>query len=519
MRGHHKSYVIGLDAGTTSIKGILTDPQGVVYASAGEEYMLDMPREDICELDPEIYWDRTRTVIRHLLQQSGVSPSDVMALAFSSQGETLITVDERGRPLQKAIVWLDNRSKKEAEEIKNIFGPEKIHRITGQPEVLPTWPATKIKWLQRHEPSLFGKVYKFLMLPDYLVYRLTGEYVTEPSIVSSTLYFDFQRKKWWQKMLTYLAIDEHRLPHLLPSGTEIGSLTSRAARETGLTTATRVTTGAYDHPAGAIGAGNIEEGIITETTGSAMAMCVTVDRPVTDPDVRLPCQCHVVPNKYFLLPYGQTAGMVLKWFRDHFFDEETRKTKLMGNDPYELMTTWAAKIPPGAGGVVMLPHLMGTGPPEFDAEAKGVFYGLSLQTTRGHLVRAMLEGVACMIKANLDALPSERAHTQDIRVLGGGSKSELWNQIKADMLQIPVVTLKNREAASLGAAILAGTGSHIYKDIREGCEQMVKIDRVYMPDPGKAEIYQNVYRKYQQLYRGCSPLWKKGPDDSKKEIR
>ena len=458
-----QNYLIGLDAGTTSIKGILIDRQGGLCATASEEYTLETRVDDICELDPEIYWLGVRNVISQLLDKSSIPAKQMVALAFSCQGETLITLDKNGKPLRKAIVWLDNRSEKEAREIAEKFGTQQIHRITGQPEILPIWPATKILWLRKNEPSVYQQAHKFLLVSDYLVFKLTGKYATEQSLVSSTLYYDFQQKTWWHDMLSYLGISEGQLPRVYPSGTAVATITEAAAQTTGLSPDTLVVTGAYDHPAGAIGAGNIEAGIVTETTGSAMAMCVTLNEPVFDPELNLPCHCHAICDKYFLLPYGQTAGMVLRWFRDNFGEKELEQAKREKLDAYDLFTELAARVAPGCDGLTMLPHLMGTGSPEFDSKAKGLFYGLTLNMTRGHFVRAVLEAVACMVKANVDPLVARGFPIEEIRVLGGGAKSKLWNQIKADMLQIPVITLKNREAPSLGAAILRGPAAVFLK--------------------------------------------------------
>jgi xylulokinase len=502
-----KKYLIGLDVGTTSVKGVIIDKDGHLYATAKEEYTLETPSEDICEMDSGIYWKCTQTVIQNLLKLSKLPAKSVASLAFSSQGETLITVDKDGNPLRKAIVWLDNRSKEEARQLARSFSIEQIHKITGQPEIVPTWTATKILWLRKNEVSVFENTHKFLLLSDYLVFKLTEEYVTEESLVSSTLYFDFQKKIWWKDMLGFLGISSEQLPSVLPSGTLVGHITKTAAQQTGLKETTVVITGAYDHPAGAIGAGNIETGIVSETTGGAMAMCVTLDEPVIDSKLNLPCQCHAISNKYFLMPYGQTAGMVLRWFRDNFAEKEVEQARQGKADTYNVLTNIAANVPAGCDGLTMLPHLMGTGSPEFDSKAKGVFYGVTLNMTKGHFIRAILEAVACIVRENVDPLLKRGFPIKEIRVLGGGSKSELWNQIKADMLGLPVISLKNIEAASLGAAILAGVGCGIFKNIQEGCDKVVKTDKIFTPDPAKKEIYLKVYRQYRQLYQQNKPLW------------
>jgi len=223
--------------------------------------------------------------------------------------------------------------------------------------------------------------------------------------------------------------------------------------------------------------------------------------------LNLPCHCHAVKDKYFLLPYGQTAGMVLRWFRDNFGTPELTKARQKNLDAYDLLTALAATVPPGCDGLTMLPHLMGTGSPEFDSRARGVFYGVTLNMTRGHFVRAILEAVACLVKANVDPLVERGFAIQEIRALGGGAKSALWNHIKADMLGLPVLTLQNRETPALGAAILAGVGSGVYRNIAEGCRQVVRIDKKFIPDPNNKSIYHQVYQRYRRLYQLNKPLW------------
>ncbi|NMB71929.1 MAG: hypothetical protein GYA22_07260, partial [Bacteroidales bacterium] len=270
--GYTGELLIGLDAGTTSVKAVLMQPDGKVLASAGKEYILDTSLPDQCEVNPAVYWESAIHCIRQLLRESAVPPSAVRALAVSSQGETLICTDASGRPLRNAIVWLDNRSVREADVIRKEFGQKTILEITGQPEILPTWPATKLLWLRKHEPETYVRTDKFLMVEDYLMHCLCGRFCTEYSVISSSLYFHITEKALWSEMLDFLGLTSTRFPEILPSATPVGMLTSDAARLTGLDTGTLVVTGAYDHAAGAVGAGNIDDGMITETTGASMAM-------------------------------------------------------------------------------------------------------------------------------------------------------------------------------------------------------------------------------------------------------
>lgn len=416
-------------------------------------------------------------------------------------------LDSMGKPLRKAIIWLDNRSGKEAKQLEEKFGNKHIMDITGQPEVLPLWPATRILWLRENEPELFSRVSKYLLVGDYLMFRLTGEYCTEHSLVSSTLYFDITKKIWWNDMLDFLGISVNQLPTLMPSGTVANHLSPEAANATGLTTNTLGITGGYDHPAGAIGAGNITPGMVTLTIGASMAMCVTLDKPVTDLSLRLSCQCHTIPGLYFLLPYTQTAGLVLKWFRDEFCREETETARQTDSDAYSLMIRQAEQIAIGADGLTMLPHLMGTGSPEFNPKVKGVFAGITLGMQKGHFIRAILEAVVATIERNLELMNRNGIQIKEIHVLGGGARNHLWNQILADMTGIPVVTMSQSENASIGAAILAGIGTGVFKDMASACRSCNDIERIFEPDITAYDIYREVYKRYLDLYKNLEHFW------------
>jgi xylulokinase len=507
MQPSEVQYLLGIDVGTTSVKSVLLNNMGEVLASAMREYTLDSGPNDTCEVHPDIYWNITCEVIHELLAEAKVNPELVKGLAFSSQGETLIVVDADGNPIRKAIVWLDNRSAIEAKEIEDRFGSQLIMDITGQPEVVPTWPATRILWLKKNEPETFRKAFKYLLVEDYLLFKMTGQYHTEHSLISSTLYFNISKKVWWPEMLEFIGISDIQLPQINLSGISIGTLTNKAAQETGLTVMTQCVTGAYDHPAGAIGSGSIHSGDVTLTIGGSMAMCVAMNKPMAELALKLPCQCHAVDGLYFLLPYGQTAGMVLRWFRDEFCGTELRKSQKKGLDAYDLMVEKAEKIPPGADGLIMLPHLMGAGSPEFNPEAKGVFAGIKMGMTKAHFTRAILESVVCMIHRNIQIMKDQGIIIRDIHVLGGGSKSKLWVQILADMTGIPVQTLMISDNAATGAALLAGVGTGLFADLETACLISVKSQTQVLPDPLMKEQYCIVYEKYLKLYESLEKFW------------
>ena len=297
------SYLLGIDAGTTAMKTVLFDHEGRPLGQGSQEYQLHTPTPNRVELEPGRYWAACCDCTRSLLAETDVDPHTITALAIASQGETLVVVDEAGQPLYPAIVWLDNRSQAEADEVAAQFGVETVFQVTGQPEITPTWPATKILWLRRHQPHVFETAHKFLLLEDYLLFRLTGRFVANPCLLSSSLLFDIRRKTWWAEMLDRIGITPDRLPEIQESGQVVGNLTTEAARETGLWEGTVAATGGLDQALAALGAANTRPGLVTENTGGALAIVATLEDPVFDPQGGIPCHYHALPDTWFLCPF------------------------------------------------------------------------------------------------------------------------------------------------------------------------------------------------------------------------
>lgn len=501
-------YLLGIDAGTTSLKAALFTPEGETLAGALCEYeLITCAGADTAELDAAVYWESCRKVIAEVLAEAAVPAAEITACGVVSQGETLIPLDNGGNPLRPAIVWLDNRSGKQAAFLEQRFGSERVYQVTGQPEIVPTWTATKILWMKENEPAIFANVRRYLLVADYVIYKLTGRFATDPALHSSSLLLDINTRTWWPEMLEALGICEDQLPEIAEPGTPVGTVSLAAAKETGLSERTMVTTGAMDQVGGMIGAGNIAPGIVSETTGAALAICATVEKVTLDPRRRLPCQCHAVPGLYFLLPWCQTAGMALRWFRDEFCREEMRLARERGQDAYDLLSEQAQKVPPGSDGLVMLPHLAGAGSPEFDARARGVFFGFGLAHRKGHFVRALMESVAFMVRRNFEALEELGVEIGEVRALGGGARSSLWNGIKADVTGKVITPVKAEEATCQGAAIMAGVGAGVFSSIPEACERMVSLRESVLPRPGNQQAYAEAYDRYVALYeatRGMS---------------
>jgi len=493
-----------VDLGTTAVKVALIDERGRTQATSTQEYALQTPAPLVVEQDPEVYWQAFTRGLSAVLNASGARPADIVALGVSAQGETLLAVDGAGRPLRPAIVWMDNRAQAEADELAAALSNERVHAVTGQVSMLPMWPAAKILWLRRHEPEVFRRTAKFLLIEDYFLHRLAGAYVAEGSLLCSTTYWDLRTKRYWPDMLAALGIGEERLPEVVEPGQVIGPLRSEAAAELGLDPRTLVATGALDQACGAIGVGNFRPGIFSECTGSNVTVVTVVDRPTIDPHRELPCFYFGLPDTYMMHAFSMTGGMVLRWFRDGFGREELAA----GGDAYERLVRAAAAVPAGAEGLVLLPHFQGAGPPESNPRARGVLYGLALHHSKAHVTRAILESIAMIVHRMIDAVRAMGIEVSEIRCLGGGAKSGVWNQIKADVNRLPVLTMKNTEdAACLGAAILAGVGAGVWPSVAEAVALSVECEKRYEPDPAAATVYAEAYRTYRELYDALLPVF------------
>jgi xylulokinase len=498
--------ILAFDLGTTALKCALHDLEGNVIAKASEEYQLITPDADSVEMEVETYWQAFKSAVAKVLKESGVNAAEIKALGVSAQGETLILVDRDGKPLRRAIVWLDNRAQNEADALGETFGHRNAFQITGQVKLVPTWPASKILWLRQNESEIFEKTYKFLLIEDYFLYRLTGEYVCEGSLVTTTCYWNFQTRAWWKEMLQELGISEQQLPHYRESGEPVGKLRPEIAAELGLSPGTVACTGALDQACGAIGVGNIKPGIFSENTGAALAICATINQPILDPGNQMPCHYHGLPGLYMLHTFT-SGGIVLRWFRDEFAVMEMQVSKTSGMDSYDLMGLEASRIVPGCEGLVMLPHLQGAMAPEANPKASGVFYGFTLRHGRSHFTRAIMEAVGFIVRRNIEVIQGLGVSVNEVRALGGGARSRVWKQMEADIIGRPVLTTTNEEAATLGAAILAGKAVGLYSSVEEAAERMVQIKERFEPASVNRAVYDDTFGTYIKLYDALCPLF------------
>ena len=366
---------------------------------------------------------------------------------------------------------------------------------------MPTWPAAKVLWVQGNEPEVFAQGRdKILLIEDYFLHRLTGQLRLRRL---ADLLHGLLGHQHPALVAGHAAAPADRRGPAAADPRVRGAGRARScravARELGLAPETVVCTGALDQAAGAIGVGNIRPGVFSENTGAALAICATVDHPVFDPKGRMPCHYHGIPGTYMAHTFT-TGGMVLKWYRDTFCQPEIQVGALAGLDPYELLGREAARVAPGAEGLVMLPHLQGAMAPEANPKAKGVLYGITLRHTKAHVARAIMEAIACIVRRNIEVVEELGIRVSEIRGLGGGSRSAVWNQIKADLTGRPVLTMENEEAACLGAAIVAGVGVGLFRSLPEACARMVQVKGRHEPDPAHAGAYAAHYARYVGLY-------------------
>ena len=452
----------GIDIGTTSIKTAVFNDALQQQISLTADYTLDA-HGDIVEFDGEKYWE----IVKGELEKAK-KDRKIDALAIDTQCETLILTDENGTPVRPAIVWLDNRATEEAEIITKHFGHKKVYEITGQPEITATWPACKLLWVKRNEPEIFAKTKKVFLLEDWILYKMTGKFVTEKTLQSSTIYFNIHTASYWDEMLDFIGVSRDMLPALYSSAKEIGTYEG-----------IRIVTGAIDQIAGAIGAGVVSEGTVSVMTGTTMVIFLPSETvPAYNEKSIVPCHYNY-NDKYCLLSWTPTAGMALKWFKNAFCESFS----------FRELDGLAEAIPAGSDGVTFLPYLCGSTMPKYNPAARGSFTGLTTEHTRGHFVRAVMESVACMLKSNLDYLGLS---VDEIRAMGGGANSPLWCQMKADMTKKRLVTLKNKETACLGSAILAAVGIGFFESTEEAAK-MIELDKVY---ESKGVDYTECYERY-----------------------
>jgi len=491
--------LLGIDIGTSGTKTVLFDVNGNTVASALEEYPLYQPNLGWAEQDPEDWWRATYTTIKAVISKSGIQASDIKGVGLSGQMHGAVLLDKDYNVLRKAIIWCDQRSFLECDQITSIIGRERLIEITANP-ALTGFTASKILWVKNNEPQIFEKVNKILLPKDYIRFRLTGEFATEVSDASGMQLMDIPGRKWSSEVLGKLGIEQSMLGKLYESQ-EISGKVNRAASEiTGLKEGTPVAGGAGDQAAGAVGNGIVKTGVVSSTIGTSGVVFAFSENVSIDPKGRVHTFCHAVPNTWHIMGVTQGAGLSLKWFRDNFCIEEKRTADLLKIDPYVLMDQEAEKVTAGCNGLIYLPYLMGERTPHLDPNAKGVFFGLSAKHEKPDMIRSVMEGVVYSLKDCLEIIREMGVDVSEVRASGGGGKSKLWRQMQADVFGKEITTINSSEGPALGVALLAGVGTGVYSSVNQACEAVIKVKTKQSADMEINSKYEKFYGIYKQLY-------------------
>src|SRR5687767_5470327 len=492
------TYFLGIDTSTTGSKALIIDERGQVVATASSPHTLQTPRPLWSEQDPREWWEAVSASIRSVLEKAGISAESIGSVGLTGQMHGLVLLDETGNVLRPAILWNDQRTQSQCDEIHQIIGREKFIQITGN-VALTGFTAPKILWVKENQADVYAKAKHVLLPKDYIRYKLTGEYAMDKADGAGTVLFDLKSRDWSDEVLSALDISRVWMPQTFEGTQVTGYVTEEAASVTGLKLGTPVMAGGGDQAASAVGVGAVEPGIVGLTLGTSGVIFATTPSALIEPEGRLHAFCHAVPGMWHFMGVMLSAAGSLQWYRD----------TLAPNTGFDELLKEAEAIPAGSEGLQFLPYLSGERTPHPDPLARGAFIGLTIRHTRAHMTRAVLEGVAFGLKDSFTLIQNAGLGTiTQVRASGGGTKGALWRQILASVLEAELVTVNTTEGAAYGAAILAGVGAGIWEDVPSACKICVKITGSTLPDPSEVEVYGKAYPIYQSLYPALKSSFK-----------
>ena len=485
-----EQYFLGIDTSTTSSKALLVDEDGKVIAVASSPHTLQTPKPLWSEQSPLEWWNAVLLSIRSVLEKAGIDGERIAAVGLTGQMHGLVLLDEAGYVLRPAILWNDQRTQSQCDEIHHIIGKEKFIQITGN-VALTGFTAPKILWVKENEPDLYARASHVLLPKDYIRLKLTGEYAMDKADGAGTVLFDLRSRDWSEEVLAALAIPPAWMPKTFEGAEFTGCITEEAASQTGLKVGTPVAAGGGDQAAQAVGVGAVEPGIVGLTVGTSGVVFATTPAALIEPEGRLHAFCHAVPGMWHFMGVMLSAAGSLQWYRD----------TLASDMSFDDLLKEAEAVSAGSEGLQFLPYLSGERTPHPDPLARGAFIGLTLRHSRAHMTRAVLEGVAFGLKDSFTLIQNAGlgAITQ-VRASGGGTKGALWRQILASVLDAELVTVNTTEGAAYGAALLAGVGAGAWSDVPSACKASVKITGSTLPDPAQVDVYERSYALFRELY-------------------
>ena len=493
-------HLLGIDIGTSGTKTLICDDDGKVLATAMAEHPISSPKPGWSEQDPRDWWAATISATKSVLKKAKVKAGDIGGIGLSGQMHGTVFLAEGTKPLRPALLWNDQRTAEQCQEIESkVGGREALIELVANP-ALTGFSAPKILWVRRHEPKVYEKTKHVLLPKDYIRLCMTGEYATEVSDASGTLLLDVVNRRWSEKLLGLLGIDRSLLPRLHESPEITGRLNALAASSLGLAEGTPVVGGAGDQAAGAVGNGIVVAGIVSATLGTSGVVFAHSEMPTRDPLGRVHTMCHAVPGKWCVFGCMLSAGGSFQWFRNQLAQSEIAMAKKKKIDPYELLVQEAQKAPPGSEGLFFLPYLTGERCPHPDPNARGGWIGLTARSTRGMMIRSLMEGVTFGMRDALEIMKQMGCSISEVRASGGGARSDFWRHLQADIYQQPIVLTNAAEGPAYGVALLAGVGIGAWSSVEEACKASIKAVKKISPNKKLSSLYDRQYRVYDKLY-------------------
>ena len=501
-------YLLGIDIGTGGTRALLVAEDGRIVASATQEHApFASPQIGWAEQSPEDWWRAASLALRELLATANVNPEAIACVGFSGQMHGAVMLDAKDQVVRPALIWCDVRTQKQCDDLNQKIGAERMIQLTCNP-ALTNFTLTKLLWVRDNEPANWARVRSIMLPKDYVRFRLTGERATDVADASGTLMLDVARRQWSREILDVCAIDAAFLPSLHESPAVCAKVSAAGAEATGLTVGTLVVAGAGDQAAGATGMGIVQPGSVSATIGTSGVVFAATDRPALDPKGRVHTFCHAVPNRWHVMGVTQAAGLSLRWFRDQFLGSSgLAAAKSRGHDPYDQLTAEAAVIGAGSDGLFWTPYLMGERTPHLDATARAALIGLTASHTRGHIVRAILEGVAYSLQDTFTIFQEMNVPVTNIRLGGGGARSPLWRQIQADVYGQAVEIVEAEEGAAYGAALLAGVGADVWPSVDAACAAVVRVREQVPVNPKDSATMAAGYPSYRRIYGAAKSIY------------
>lgn len=505
-------YILAHDLGTSGNKATLFSEDGRLCGSRTIAYDAHYFNDTWVEQNADDWWDAVCRSSKSLISESGIAPGDIAAVSFSGQMMGCLCVDRQGNPLRPSIIWADQRAQKQVREIENHISQQDFYHIVGHRNTA-SYGVQKLMWIRDNEPEIYERTYKVLNAKDYIVFKLTGQFYTEPSDANSFACFDLETFQWSERLIAYAGIDADKLPKIVPSTHVAGGVTKEAAAVTGMAEGTPVVMGGGDGCVANIGCGSITPGKTYCCMGTSAWITTTAEKPIFDDQMRTVTWAHVIPGMYAPNGTMQYAGGSYSWLKNVVAKYETEKAKQEGGSPYERMNELVAESPIGSGGVIFLPYLLGERAPRWNADAKGSWIGIKPENTRGDLFRSVLEGVTMNLSICLDILRTQ-LDINEITVVGGGAKGRVWRQMMADIYNAKVRSLTVlEEGNSMGAAVIGGIGAGIYKDFT-AIDRFITVQEECLPDPEAVKAYQPIKENFETYYQALSEAFHKTAKNS-----